>query len=99
MAEQLNASADLENKFKKFERVSEILDDIGRRSDEINTFNKESAGNDEIGKTYHENVDSATVDLVKLFATVSTEVEKLGLKGRRTSVMLHNADEDAKRQV
>ncbi|MEU1285411.1 hypothetical protein [Kitasatospora sp. NPDC005856] len=97
MGNQLNIGADLDAKFKKFEPLSDILDDIGRRCDEINTFNKESAGNDEIGKTYHENVDSATVDLVKLFATVSTEVEKLGLKGRRTSLILHNADEDARR--
>ncbi|MFE7527468.1 hypothetical protein ACFU7Y_17365 [Kitasatospora sp. NPDC057542] len=99
MAEQLNVGADLDAKFKKFAPLSDILDDIGRRCDEINTFNKESAGNDEIGKTYHENVDSATVDLVKLFATVSTEVEKLGLKGRRTSLILHNADEDARRHA
>ncbi|MBD0671490.1 hypothetical protein ACIQOW_14300 [Kitasatospora sp. NPDC091335] len=99
MAEQLNASADLQNKFKRFARVSEILDDIGRRTDEINTFNKESAGHDEIGKTYHDNVDGATADLFRLFRQVSTEVEKLGLKGQRTSVILQNAEDDAKGQV
>ncbi|MFF4380815.1 hypothetical protein [Kitasatospora sp. NPDC001547] len=99
MGDRLNVGADLDAKFKKFEPLSEILGDIGARCDEINLFNKESAGNDEIGKTYHENVDGATADLVKLFKTVSTEVEKLGLKGRRTSVMLHNADEDARRHA
>ncbi|MFD4656760.1 hypothetical protein ACFWP2_14170 [Kitasatospora sp. NPDC058444] len=99
MGNQLNIGADLDAKFKKFAPLSDILDDIGRRCDEINTFNKESAGNDEIGKTYHENVDSATVDLVKLLATVGDEVEKLGLKGRRTSLILHNADEDARRHA
>ncbi|MEU3570044.1 hypothetical protein AB0E96_16715 [Kitasatospora sp. NPDC036755] len=96
MADQLNVGGDMEAKFKKFAPLADIILDIQDRSGNINDANTDAAGNDEIGKTYHDNVDSATADLVKLFNTVGTEVEKLGVKGRRSIRILHSADEDAK---
>ncbi|GAA4881301.1 hypothetical protein [Kitasatospora terrestris] len=99
MGDRLNVGGDLEEKFKKFGPLADILTDISNRCVEINEFNRNSAGHDEIGKTYHENVDKPTADLVKLFTLVSSEVELLGIKGRLSSRILHNAGEDAKNQV
>ncbi|MEV8095068.1 hypothetical protein [Kitasatospora sp. NPDC085879] len=99
MGEHLSVSGDLEEKFKKFGPLADILTDISNRCVEINAFNRNSAGHDDIGKTYHENVDRPTVDLVKLFTLVSSEVERLGVTGRLGSRILHNAGEDATHQV
>ncbi|MFF3004957.1 hypothetical protein ACFVTF_19360 [Kitasatospora sp. NPDC057940] len=93
---QLTAMADLKEKFAKFGPLSDTIEEVRRWTDEINEFNKTSAGNDDIGKEYHKNVDGPTADLDDLFKKVRDKVEGAGTKGQRTSEMLKNADEEAR---
>ncbi|MET8541613.1 hypothetical protein ABZW03_13305 [Kitasatospora sp. NPDC004799] len=93
----LTALSDLTDKFSKYPELSDLFKELESRTREINEYNKNSAGNDEIGKTYHENVDEPTTSITGLFKKVRATVESAGQAGKNTSTILNNADEDASR--
>ncbi|MFJ9693897.1 hypothetical protein [Kitasatospora sp. NPDC101183] len=99
MAEDLTALSDLEAKFSKFHEMSDLISTIKGKTDEINRYNKSSAGNDEIGKQYHENVDKPTDGVIKLFAKVSEVLDSAGQGGKNASRILGEADHDAAGQA
>ncbi|WP_031069275.1 hypothetical protein [Streptomyces sp. NRRL WC-3742] len=99
MAEELKALSDLESKFAKFHEMSDLITLIKGKTDEINRYNKSSAGNDDIGKQYHENVDRPTEGVIKLFSRVSEVLDSAGQGGRNASQILNDADHDASGQA
>ncbi|WP_035792361.1 hypothetical protein [Kitasatospora mediocidica] len=99
MAEKLVALADLKNAFSHFGAMSDTVDRMLKNTDQINLYNKGAAGTDEIGQTYHSQVDKPTADLTSLLKQVRDTVDNLGQQGQNTSDLLHNADENAKNQA
>lgn len=99
MAEKLTALSDLESKFSKFHEMSDLISTIKGKTDEINKYNKSSAGNDEIGKQYHENVDKPTEGIIKLFAKVSEVLDSAGQGGKAAAKIFNDADHDASAQA
>ncbi|WP_371493763.1 hypothetical protein OG871_01840 [Kitasatospora sp. NBC_00374] len=95
MAKQLTALQDLNAAFAKFPDMSDLVDLMGRRADEIDKFNKESAGNDDIGKTYHKNADSPTRILHSLIKGVRNTLNSAGMTGQQAAALFDNANEDA----
>lgn len=94
MAKRLMALSDLKQAFAKFEDMSRLIDDMRRNADEINKYNKSSAGDDDIGQTYHSNVDVPTKNLTELLGTVRTRVDSIGVTGQKTSDEFQNADQN-----
>ncbi|MDH6108932.1 methyl-accepting chemotaxis protein [Kitasatospora sp. MAP12-15] len=99
MAEQLVALADLKKSFADFGSMSDTIDRMRKNVDQITAYNKGSAGSDEIGQTYHSQVDKPTSDLSDLLKQVRDTVDNLGQQGKNTSDLLNNADENAKNQA
>ncbi|GLY73788.1 hypothetical protein [Actinoallomurus iriomotensis] len=96
MAERLTAASDLKKAFAEFDDMSRLIDDMRLKADEINKYNKESAGDDDVGKQYKSTVDTPTKNLTELLATVRTRVDQVGVTGQDTSDQFQNADENGK---
>lgn len=94
MADQFTALADLKSAFGKFDDMSKLLDDMRGKVDEINKYNKDSAGSDDIGKQYHQTVDQPTSDLTDLLAQVRKAVDKVSAGGKNATDLFNNADQD-----
>ncbi|MEU9041658.1 MULTISPECIES: hypothetical protein [unclassified Kitasatospora] len=99
MAEKLTALSDLKDKFGKYPQLADLFTDIETWTGQINLYNKESAGNDEIGKKYHENVDAPTESIIKLLKSVRSTVESAGTGGTNTANILNDADHEAGNSV
>lgn len=99
MAEKLTKLEDLKTRFAQFGEMTDLIARIRKRADEINDYNINSAGHDEIGKEYHKNADEPTKGLLDLFASVEKEVGDISVNGQNTTTILDNADEEAKKQV
>lgn len=99
MAEKLTALADLKKAFNEFGAMSDLIDTMRNKADEINQFNKGAAGDDELGKTYHSQVDQPTTDLTTLLKQVRDAVDNVGQQGQNASNILDNADQNAKDQA
>ncbi|GAB7186957.1 hypothetical protein ATKI12_6788 [Kitasatospora sp. Ki12] len=95
MAEKLTALSDLIHKFAKYPELADLFKEIQAKTTEINEFNKNSAGHDELGKTYHENVDEPTTTITELFAKVQHTVDTAGKGGKNTSQIMNDADHEA----
>ncbi|WP_327066510.1 hypothetical protein OG500_11840 [Kitasatospora sp. NBC_01250] len=93
MANRLSALSDLQG-FSKFGDASDILKRMQKKVDEINKYNKDSAGNDDIGKQYHQTVDQPTSDLTDLLGQVSDALEKVRQSGKSTSDLFNSSDQD-----
>ncbi|MFD0278102.1 hypothetical protein ACFVHB_29925 [Kitasatospora sp. NPDC127111] len=98
MAKKLTALSDLES-FGQFDDITELMDGIKLRVKEINEFNTESAGRDDIGKNYHAKVDKPTENLTDLLNEVRKTLDSARKGGKHTSNLLNNADQDAKDSV
>lgn len=94
MADQFSALADLKAAFGKFDDMSKLLDDMRGKVDEINKYNKDSAGNDDIGKQYHQTVDQPTSDLTDLLTQVRQAVDKVSAGGKNATDLFNNTDQD-----
>ncbi|MFD5434066.1 hypothetical protein ACFWJ4_18165 [Kitasatospora sp. NPDC127067] len=93
---KLTALSDLTDKFSKYPELSDLFHEFEVKTGEINEYNKNSAGHDEIGTTYHDNVDEPTTSITELFKKVRKTVESAGRGGTNTSNILNDADQDAK---
>ncbi|TYC70450.1 hypothetical protein [Streptomyces sp. CB01881] len=95
MAKQLTAMSDLYAAFAKFPELSALVDLMGTRADAIDGFNRDSAGNDDIGKTYHKNADAPTQILHSLIKGVRNTLNSAGTSGQHAAALFDNANEDA----
>ncbi|MDH6133268.1 hypothetical protein P3T37_002663 [Kitasatospora sp. MAA4] len=94
---KLTAMADLKAAFgAPFDDMSNLIDTMRTKANEITEFNKNSAGNDDLGKTYHKQVDDPTTNLDKLLQQVRDAVDNAGHQGQNTTDLLNAADQNAK---
>ncbi|MFE0699689.1 hypothetical protein [Streptomyces sp. NPDC058872] len=99
MAKELKVLENLKDHFANYDAYVRCLSDLGVTIDKINKFNKDSAGTDTIGETYHQQVDEPTENLTE---TVKYVRQRLGLvtdAGKETSDVMNQADEDAGSQA
>jgi hypothetical protein len=95
---KLTVLADLQE-FSKFGDASDVLARMQKKVDEINKFNKDAAGNDDIGKQYHQTVDQPTKDLTDLLGQVSDALQKVRESGKKASHLFNNTDQDLTHNV
>ncbi|MGA5498078.1 hypothetical protein ACPCSP_27350 [Streptomyces cinereoruber] len=95
MADDLKVLSDLKGKFAHYEDYQRCLTDLSRTIVEINRINKESAGQDEIGKTYHKHVDRPTENLTETLAYVTKRLGAVTEAGKETTDTMAKADEEA----
>ncbi|MFF2774451.1 hypothetical protein ACFVU3_06050 [Streptomyces sp. NPDC058052] len=95
MAEDLKVLSDLKGKFAHYEEYQRCLSDLSRTILEINRINKESAGQDEIGKTYHKQVDKPTENLTETLAYVTKRLGAVTDAGKETTDTMAKSDEEA----
>ncbi|KAB1140912.1 hypothetical protein F7R91_34275 [Streptomyces luteolifulvus] len=98
MADDLKVLSDLKNKFAHYDDYQRCLTDLSRAIIQINKINKESAGQDEIGKTYHQQVDKPTVSLTETLDYVNKRLGLVVDAGHKTADIMANADEEAGNQ-
>ncbi|GAA1988684.1 hypothetical protein [Kitasatospora viridis] len=96
MAERFTALADLKTAFAKFGDMSHLIDEMRGKVDEVNAFNKDAAGSDDIGKQYHQTVDQPTSDLTDLLTQVRKAVDKVGQNGQDAKDLFDKNDSDLK---
>jgi hypothetical protein len=96
VGDRLTALSDLKKAFANFDDMSRLIDETRTKADEINKYNKSSAGDDDIGKQYHATVDKPTKNLTELLTTVRQTVDKVGVTGQDASDQFDNADENGK---
>jgi hypothetical protein len=94
VANRLTALSDLKKAFANFDDMSRLIDDMRGKADEINKYNKNSAGDDDVGKQYHTTVDKPTKNLTDLLASVRKRVDQVGVAGQDTSDQMQNADQN-----
>ncbi|MET9347291.1 hypothetical protein [Streptomyces termitum] len=99
MADDLKVLSDLKGKFAHYEDYQRCLTDLSRTIVEINRINKESAGQDEIGKTYHQQVDKPTENLTETLAYVTKRLGVVSDAGKETSETMAKSDEEAGSQA
>jgi hypothetical protein len=95
VARKLKAPADLKKYFSEYETFTKKLDELRERTDRINKNNKTSAGHDEIGKQYHEQVDKPTENLTETVHYVENVLGMVKDGGDATAEQLGTADDDA----
>ncbi|MFF0205167.1 hypothetical protein [Streptomyces sp. NPDC005017] len=95
MADDLKVLGDLKNKFAHYDDYQRCLTDLSRAIVQINKINKESAGQDEIGKAYHQQVDRPTVSLTETLEYVNKRLGTIVDAGNQTADTMTNADEEA----
>ncbi|WP_406207957.1 hypothetical protein OH807_35840 [Kitasatospora sp. NBC_01560] len=95
MARELTALEDLDKAFRNFRPMSALVDGMVLKVDEIDNFNKNSAGNDDIGKEYHKNADKPTAVLISLIKRVRKTLDSAGMTGEQAAALFSNADDDA----
>lgn len=95
MAEKLTALSHLKTAFSDFDAMSKLVDDMRVKIDEINTYNKESAGSDDIGQNYHVAVDDQTKSITELMTDVRADLDHVAVAGQDTADEFTNADQNA----
>ncbi|MCX4745829.1 hypothetical protein OG455_09880 [Kitasatospora sp. NBC_01287] len=90
----LTALSDLKTKFVQFGNMSDLLNSMLDQVNQINEFNKNSAGSDDIGKQYHATVDQPTKDLTDLLTQARTTIDKAVDGGTQTTALFDNTDQD-----
>ena len=93
--QQLVAMDDLKTKFSHFQDMADTLAEVNKAIDDINTRNKDAAGNDQIGQSYHSQVDKPTKDLTHLVGQTADVLNGTAIAGQNTSTQLTNADQHA----
>ncbi|GAB2715013.1 hypothetical protein [Kitasatospora kifunensis] len=97
---QFKALTDLKSAFGKLgDDSSALLDAMRVKVDEINKFNKDSAGTDDIGKQYHQTVDQPTKDLTDLLGQVRDAFDNAGKNGQDASDLFNSTDQDLTNHV
>ncbi|MFD3995991.1 hypothetical protein [Streptomyces sp. NPDC058548] len=95
MAEKLKALGDLKRYFAQYEEFDAGLKSLQRRIEIVNRLNKNSAGDDQIGKQYHSQVDAPTKNLTDTIAHISKVLGRVSTAGSVTTTSLDNADEQS----
>ncbi|MCU7825980.1 hypothetical protein [Kitasatospora sp. DSM 101779] len=95
MGDRLTSLEDLKSKFAKYPELADLFKEIEAKTREINQYNKSSAGNDDLGKTYHQQVDEPTSIITELFKKVQQAVENAGQGGKNTADILNDGDDRA----
>lgn len=99
MAKALTALADLKSAFGDFGDTSIKIDEMNTKIDEINQYNVDAAGHDDLGTTYHGQIDAPTKTLTTLLKHVRDAVNSAGQQGQNASASLDAADQDNKDSV
>lgn len=97
MARNLKAPADLKKYFAEYETFQAKLRELHTMTAEINKYNKTSAGHDDIGKQYHDQVDKPTEDLTDTVRYVANVLGMVKEGGDVTAEQLESADHDAEK--
>jgi hypothetical protein len=95
----LTALSDLKSAFGEFEPMSDLINTMQNYLDEITSYNKEAAGNDGIGQTYHQSVDTPTKNLTDLMKQVHDAVFAVGVNGQDTADAYNQADDEGTQLV
>ncbi|MEV4560476.1 hypothetical protein AB0K51_26255 [Kitasatospora sp. NPDC049285] len=98
MAKKLKALSDLKAYFGNYEDFEHRLKNLNTSIVHLNKLNKTSAGNDDIGKQYHQQVDKPTEDLTKTVGYIGTSLGRVGTAGKTTADQLQTADDDASKK-
>jgi CHASE3 domain sensor protein len=99
MAEELRVLSSLKNKFAYYDDYERCLADLNRSIVEINRINKESAGQDTIGKTYHQQVDKPTENLTETIKYIRKRLGSVVEAGNDTVDTMKNSDDEAGQTV
>ncbi|MFD7904356.1 hypothetical protein ACFV4F_35185 [Kitasatospora sp. NPDC059722] len=91
---EFKATAELGGSFAQLGSMTTLLDQMNRRIGQIDKYNKNSAGHDEIGKSYHETVDGPTKNLIELMDQVGQVVQKLSENGGHAAKLFTKTDDD-----
>ncbi|HEY5837233.1 hypothetical protein [Streptomyces sp.] len=97
MARKLKAPADLKKYFAEYETFQAKLKELHTLTTEINRYNKTSAGHDDIGKQYHDQVDKPTENLTDTVQYVANVLGMVKDGGDATVEQLDDADQDAEK--
>ncbi len=95
MADRLVKLTDLKQVFGHFEEMSALVDKIKDEVHRIEVNNKLAAGDDDIGRQYHQQADKGTVNLVELTTNVRNKLLVIGINGATTADLFDAADNDA----
>jgi hypothetical protein len=91
---KFTALSDLKSAFGNFDDMTALLSTMQLKVDEINTFNKNSAGQDDIGKQYHQTVDAPTKNITALLGQVRDAIDKVGIHGQQSTDLFNKTDQD-----
>ncbi|MEU8510595.1 hypothetical protein AB0C76_03250 [Kitasatospora sp. NPDC048722] len=91
---EFKATAEMGSAFSKYPEMSALLLRMQGRVHEIDGFNTNAAGHDEIGNAYFETVDPPTKGLLKMLGQVSKIAEKAGHNGQTAAKLFTRTDDD-----
>ncbi|MEV7023946.1 hypothetical protein [Kitasatospora sp. NPDC093558] len=91
---EFKATAEMGSAFSKYPEMSALLLRMQGRVHEIDGFNTNSAGHDEIGNTYFETVNGPTKALLKMLGQVSAIADKAGHNGTVAAKLFVRTDDD-----
>ncbi|MCX5613209.1 hypothetical protein OHB39_37650 [Streptomyces sp. NBC_00047] len=97
--EDLKVLSDLKDKFAYYDDYQRCLTDLNQKIVEINRINKESAGQDEIGQVYHQQVDKPTENLTETVAYIRKKLGTVVSAGNDTVDTMNIADDEAGQHV
>ncbi|MER8041262.1 hypothetical protein [Streptomyces sp. NPDC094032] len=95
MADTTKVFGDLKKRFQHYDQYKTCLDDLNRMITRVNDLNKTSAGDDEIGRAYHQQVDKPTQNLTETIAGVRKRLGVIVEGGYDTVDTMKKADEDS----
>jgi uncharacterized protein YoxC len=89
------ATSDLKSHFDTLKNeAASLLGDMQAKVKEINDFNTNAAGHDDIGKQYHSTVDDPTTSITTLLDQVRTALDKIGANGQDAADLFNKTDQD-----
>ncbi|MEE1788489.1 hypothetical protein PUR71_37155 [Streptomyces sp. SP17BM10] len=91
---EFKATAQLGSSFAELGSMKTLLDQMNTKIVQIGEYNRDSAGHDEIGKSYHETVDGPTKNLIELMDQVGQVVQKLSENGGNAAKLFTKTDDD-----
>ncbi|MFJ3902993.1 hypothetical protein [Streptomyces sp. NPDC090025] len=96
MADTTKVFGDLKKRFQHYDEYKTCLDDLDKMIKRVNTLNKTSAGDDEIGQAYHQQVDKPTENLTETIAYVRKRLGVIVDGGYDTADIMNKADDESK---
>ncbi|MFE3501147.1 hypothetical protein [Kitasatospora sp. NPDC059160] len=93
MARTLRKEEGAKEAFSNFEDVAALVKKIHGEVKDINEWNVQAGGGDDIGKQYHEKIDKPTADLTTLTGQIYNKIMAMSQHGKDTVDLLDATDE------